>query len=80
MQSERRAIRAFLLPDAKTRSGAGKFFCKFIFLKSETACLAMLTTRTNWVGAIPFFWDAAEKSGGKPSSGQPEQRPLTGVG
>jgi hypothetical protein len=33
VQSERRAIRAFLLPDAEPRSGAGKFFYEFIFLK-----------------------------------------------
>ena len=33
MQSERRAIRAFRLPDAETRSGAGKFFYKFVLLK-----------------------------------------------
>src|SRR5271156_179617 len=30
MQSERRALRAFHLPDAETRSGAGKFFYEFI--------------------------------------------------
>ena len=33
MQSERRAVRAFRLPDAETRSGAGKFIYEFIFLK-----------------------------------------------
>ena len=33
MQSERRAIRAFRLPDAETRSGAGKFFDEFVLLK-----------------------------------------------
>src|SRR5471032_801044 len=33
MQSERRAIRAFRLPDAETRSGAGEFFCEFVLLK-----------------------------------------------
>ena len=33
MQSERRAIRAFRLPDAETRSGAGNFFYELVLLK-----------------------------------------------
>ena len=33
MQSERRAVRAFRLSDAETRSGAGKFFYEFALLK-----------------------------------------------
>jgi len=35
MQSERRAVRAFRLPDAITRSGTGNFFCEFASLKKR---------------------------------------------
>ena len=35
MQSERRAVRAFRLPDAETRSGAGEFFYEFVLLKKR---------------------------------------------
>lgn len=37
MQSQRRAIRAFRLPDAETRGGAGKFFDEFIFLEQRNS-------------------------------------------
>src|SRR5271154_585693 len=33
MQSERRAIRTFRLPDAEARSGTGKFFYELVLLK-----------------------------------------------
>ena len=39
MQSERRAVRAFRLPDAKTRSGAGNFFYGFVLLKKRNGLL-----------------------------------------
>lgn len=35
MQSERRALRTFRLPDAETRSGAGDFFYEFVLLKKR---------------------------------------------
>jgi len=35
MQSEWRAVRAFRLPDAETRSGAGKFFYEFFLLNKR---------------------------------------------
>ena len=39
MQSKRRAVRAFRLPDAETGSGAGKFFYEFVLLKKRSGLL-----------------------------------------
>src|SRR5581483_4274564 len=37
MQPQRRAIRAFRLPDAETRSGARNFFYEFVLLKKRNS-------------------------------------------